>query len=173
MDSRLVFLRPLGLRLVTLGNIKIVADKVVKGWDPTIAFNIVKDALIANDDNIDAILAPNDNTAGGAIEALKEQDLAGKVAVTGQDADLAAVRRIIEGTQLMTVFKNANEEGKTAIDSAIKLAKKQGIDINAAENNGKMDVPSILIAPIAIDKSNIDSVLIDSGYYKKEEIYYK
>ncbi len=103
-------------------DIKIVTDEAVDNWDPNIAFKIVEDALIANKNKIDAILAPNDAIAGAAIEALQAQGLAGKVAVTGQDAELAAVRRIIQGTQLMTVFKDTRELGKAAIDAAIKLA---------------------------------------------------
>ena len=73
--------------LIARGNIKIVEDKAIKDWDPKIAFRIVEDALIANNNKIDAILAPNDSIAGAAIEALQTQGLAGKVAVTGQDAE--------------------------------------------------------------------------------------
>ncbi|SFC50152.1 sugar ABC transporter substrate-binding protein [Clostridium uliginosum] len=157
--------------LADVGNIRIVADKAIKGWDPRLAFNIVKDVLDENKNKIDAILAPNDPIAGVTIQVLKERGLAGKVAVTGQDADLAAVRRIIEGTQSMTVFKDTRELGKTAIDAAIKLANGEPIDITKMVNNGKIDLPSILIAPIAIDKNNIKSVLIDSGYLKESEVY--
>ena len=166
-DGAMEYIQP----LVNVGSIKIVADKPIKNWDPKIAYNIVKDSLIANNNKIDAILAPNDPTAGAAIEALQEQDLAGKVPVTGQDADLAAVRRIIQGTQSMTVFKDTRELAKTSIDTAIKLANATPVEANASVNNGKIDVPTILIAPIAIDQRNIDSVLIASGYLTKEEVY--
>lgn len=165
-EGAMEFIQP----LVNIGNIKIVTDKVIKGWEPTIAFNVVKDSLITNKDKIAAILAPNDATAGAAIEALKEQGLAGKVPVTGQDADLAAVERIIEGTQLMTVLKDTRELAKSAIDAAIKLAKGEVVNTNTTVNNDKINVPAILVNPIAIDKNNINSVLIGSGYYKKEDI---
>ncbi len=152
-------------------DIKIVTDQVVDKWDPKIAYDIVKNSLIANNNNIDAILAPNDAIAGAAIEALEAQGLAGKVEVTGQDADLEAIQRIVKGTQSMTVFKDYREEAKTAIDVAVKLAKGEAIDINGYVYNGKIDVPSILLEPIAVDKNNIDSVLIKSGYLKKEDVY--
>ena len=152
-------------------DINIVTDEVVKNWDPMIAFKIVEDSLIANENKIDAILAPNDAIAGAAIQALQAQGLAGKVAVTGQDAELAAIRRIIQRTQLMTVFKDTRELGKAAVDAAIKLANGEEIEVTDKVNNGKMDVPSILITPIAIDKNNINSVLIDSGYLKQNEVY--
>ncbi|MEQ8155954.1 MAG: substrate-binding domain-containing protein [Clostridiaceae bacterium] len=157
--------------LANIGNIKIVADKPIKNWDPKIAYNIVKEALIANKNKIDAILAPNDATAGAAIEALKEQGLAGKVAVTGQDAELAAVRRIIQGTQSMTVFKDTRELASRAIDVAIKLVNGESITADTKVNNGKMDVPSILISSVIIDSYNIRSVLINSGYLKAEDVY--
>ncbi|MEQ8156974.1 MAG: substrate-binding domain-containing protein, partial [Clostridiaceae bacterium] len=102
--------------LVSMKDIKIVADKPVEKFDPRIAYKIVEDALIANNNKIDAIFALDDFLAGAAIEALKSKGLAGKVAVSGQDADLDAVRRIVEGTQLMTVFKDFREEARTAID---------------------------------------------------------
>lgn len=156
--------------LVTINNVKIVTDKEVDNWDPKIAYKIVKDSLIANN-NIDAILAPNDAIAGAVIQALKEQGLAAKVAVTGQDAELSAVRRIIEGTQSMTVFADIREEAATAIDAAINLATGEPIDINATINNGKIDVPSILITPISIDKNNVYEVLVKSGYYEPSQIY--
>ena len=109
--------------LVNKRDIKIVTEQAVKNWDPKNAFKIVKDSLIANKNKIDAILAPNDATAGAAIQALEEQGLAGKVPVTGQDAELDAAQRIVQGTQSMTVLKDTRELGKAAIDAAIKLAK--------------------------------------------------
>ncbi|MEQ8155813.1 MAG: substrate-binding domain-containing protein [Clostridiaceae bacterium] len=157
--------------LANIGNVKIVTDKVIKGWDPKIAYGIVKDSLIANKNNINAILAPNDETAGAAIEALQEQGLAGKAAVTGQDADLAAIRRIIQGTQSMTVLKDTRELGKRAVDAAINLAEGGPVDTNSKVNNGKMNVPSILLEPVLVDKNNIDSVIIGRGYYTKEQVY--
>ena len=133
------------------------------------AFKIVEDSLVANNNKINAILAPNDATAGAAIQALQAQDLAGKVVVTGMDGDLDAIQRIVQGTQSMTVLKDSRELSKTAIESAIKLATDVGIAVNGKVTN----VSSVLLTPIAIDKTNLDKVLIDSGYYKKEEIYKK
>ena len=118
-DGAMEYIKPLAIKR----DIKIVADKVVDNWDPKNAFKIVEASLIANNNKIDAILAPNDATAGAAIQALEAQGLAGKVAVTGQDADLAAARRIVQGTQSMTVFKDTRELGKSAIDAAVKLAR--------------------------------------------------
>ncbi|MBU3088225.1 substrate-binding domain-containing protein [Clostridium gasigenes] len=157
--------------LVDKGDIKIVTEQAVDNWDPKNAFKIVEDSLIANKNKIDAILAPNDNTAGAVIQALQAQGLAGKIPVAGQDGDLAAFKRIVQGTQLMTVIKDIRQLCKSAIDAAIKLANGEVVDINYTINNGKIDVPSLLITPIAVDKNNIDKVLIDNGYVKKEDVY--
>ncbi|MEQ8156692.1 MAG: substrate-binding domain-containing protein [Clostridiaceae bacterium] len=166
-DGAMEYIMP----LASSGDIKIVADKEVNNWDPKIAYKIVEEALIANNNNIDAVLAPNDAIAGASIEALKAKGLAGKVPVTGQDADLDAVRRIIEGTQLMTVFKDYREEAKISIDIAIKLARGEPIYVYDYIANGKFNVPSVLLSPKAVDKNNIREVLIDSGFYTISEVY--
>jgi D-xylose transport system substrate-binding protein len=157
--------------LVDKGDVKIVTDAAVNNWDPKNAFKIVEQSLIDNNNKINGILAPNDSIAGAAIEALQAQNLAGKVSVTGQDADLAAVQRIDEGTQLMTVFKDPRKLSSSTIDTAIKLINGEIIDVNGVINNGKMYVPAVFITSIPIDKNNIDSELIDSGYFKKEQVY--
>ena len=157
--------------LVYRRDIKIIKDEPVINWDPKNAYNIVKESLAINKNKIDAIVAPNDATAGAAIEALKEQDLAGKVPVTGMDGDLAAIQRIVQGIQTMTVLKDTRELVKAAIDAGAKLAKNEGIDTNGTVYNGKIDVPAILLTPLAIDKNNIDSAIIGSGYLKKEDVY--
>ncbi|TGS72472.1 substrate-binding domain-containing protein, partial [Mesorhizobium sp. M8A.F.Ca.ET.181.01.1.1] len=87
------------------GDIKVVGQQWVPEWSASTALRIVEDALTANNNKIDAIVASNDGTAGGAIQALAAQHMAGKVPVSGQDADLAAVKRLIAGTQTMTVYK--------------------------------------------------------------------
>lgn len=159
--------------LVDKGDIKIVTEQAVDNWEPKNALKIVEDSLTANNNKIDAILAPNDGTAGGAIQALSAQGLAGKVPVTGQDSELTAAQRIVQGTQSMTIFKDTRELGKAAIDAAIKYAKGESVSPNGKVNNSKMDVPSILLAAQVVDKDNLDKVLIDSGYLKKEDVYKK
>ena len=99
------------------------------------------------------------------------QGLAGKVPITGQDSELAAAKRIIEGTQTMTVFKDTRDLGKAAIAAAIKMAKGEDAGVNGKVNNNKIDVPTIFKDAIAVDKANLDKVLIESGYLKKEDVY--
>ncbi|EKQ51426.1 MULTISPECIES: substrate-binding domain-containing protein [unclassified Clostridium] len=167
-DGAMEYIQP----LVIIGNVKIVAEKPIKNWDPNIAFQAVKEVLAANPNSkIDALLAPNDSIAGASIQALQMQGLAGKVVVTGQDAELAAVKRIIQGTQSMTLFKDTRESSKKTIDTAIQLIEGKTILTETAMFNGKMHVPSILITPVLVEKSSIDEVLIKSGYFTRAEVY--
>ncbi|MFA9397041.1 MAG: sugar ABC transporter substrate-binding protein [Clostridiaceae bacterium] len=159
--------------LVDSGDIKVVTDLAVDNWEPNNALKIVENALTANDNDVQAILAPNDGTAGAAISALAAQGLDGKIPVTGQDSELTAAQRIVEGTQSMTIFKDTRELGKAAIADAIKMAKGEEVSTNGVTNNSTMDVPSDLLTPIVVDKDNIDANLIDSGYMKHDDVYAK
>jgi len=159
--------------LVDKGDIKIVFENAVDDWKPDVAMKLMEQALTANNNKIDAVLAPNDGTAGGCIEAMAAQGLAGKIPITGQDAELAAAKRIVAGTQAMTVYKDTRALGETAVKAALKMVKGEDPGINSKVNNEKMDVPSLLLVPIAVDKDNLDKMLIDSGYLKKEDVYGK
>lgn len=155
------------------GDYKVVMEQPVIDWKPDNALKLMENALTANSNNIQGVLAPNDGTAGGCIQALAAQGMAGKVPITGQDAELAAAKRIVEGTQGMTVFKDTRKLGEAAIDTAIKMVKGENIGADQKVNNDKIDVPSILLTPEVVDKSNLDKILIDSGYLKKEDVYSK
>jgi D-xylose transport system substrate-binding protein len=156
---------------VKRGDIKIVMDQWITDWQPTAAMNLTENALTANNNKIDAVLAPNDNTAGGVIQALSKVGLAGKIPVTGQDSELSAARRIVEGTQSMTIFKNSEKVAEETILTAIKMVKGEKIEITSKVNNKKIDVPAILFTPTIVDKDNIDAVLIESGFLKHADVY--
>jgi D-xylose transport system substrate-binding protein len=156
------------------GDIKIVGDQWAKDWLPLEALKITENALTKNNNKIDAVITSNDGTAGGAIQALNEQKMAGTVLVTGQDADLAACQRIVQGTQSMTVYKPLSKLANKAAEVAVALAKKQPItDPTSKINNGKIDVPSILLGTIQVDKDNLDATVIADGFQKKEDVYKK
>jgi D-xylose transport system substrate-binding protein len=157
--------------LIDKGDIEVVFDQFTKDWNPSNALANMENALTANDNQIDAVVAANDGTAGGVIQALASQGLAGKIPVSGQDAELAAAQRIVEGTQTMTVYKPIKALAENAADLAVKLAKGEEIAADQKVNNGKIDVPSILLEPIAVDKSNIDATVIADGFHTKEDVY--
>lgn len=148
----------------------IVADQWAKEWLAEEALKHVENALTQNNNNITAVVTSNDGTAGGAIQALDKQGLAGKVLVSGQDAELFALQRILAGTQTMTVYKPISKLAPAAVEAAIALAKGEKLNITRSVNNGVIDVPSLLIEPIPIDKNNVD-VVINDGFQKREDVY--
>lgn len=156
--------------LADKGDINIVLEQACKDWKPDEAMKHMENALTAQKNDIQGVLAPNDGTAGGVIQALAAQGLSGKVPVTGQDSELSAAKRILEGTQSMTIFKDTRELGKAAVAAAVKMAKGEDPGSNNKVNNGKMDVPSILLDSIVVTKENLQKVLVDSGYLKKEDL---
>jgi D-xylose transport system substrate-binding protein len=154
------------------GDIKVVADQWAKDWQAVEALKIMENALTRNNNQVDAVVVSNDGTAGGAIQALGEQKLSGKVLVTGQDADLAGCQRIVAGTQTMTIYKPIDALASKAAEIAVKLARKEPIsDPTRPVNNGRKDVPSILLEPIQVDKDNLDGTVLKDGYHKREDVY--
>ncbi|MDQ0342684.1 D-xylose transport system substrate-binding protein [Lederbergia wuyishanensis] len=159
--------------LIDKGDITIVYDQWTKDWFPEYAFSSMQEALKANDNNVDAVISANDATAGKVIQALAEQGLAGNIPVAGQDADLAAAQRIVIGTQTMTVYKPLKELAVQAAELAVKLAKGEEIGVERIINNGKAEVPSMLLTPIAVDQGNIDATIIADEFHTREEVYGK
>lgn len=166
-EGAMKFIKPLADK----GDVKIAMDQFVKDWQPAEAQKLCEQALTGSQNRIDAVLAPNDGTAGGCIQALNAQGLAGKVPITGQDAELAGAIRIVQGTQSMTIFKDTRELGKKAIEMAVDLANGKAIQTNGAVNNGKRDVPAVLLTPYVVTRENLDALLIDSGYLPREKVY--
>ncbi len=158
--------------LAKSGAINIVMKSSIPKWSPTEANTLIKKALADNNNNIDAILAPNDTTAAGCIEALKEVELDGKVAITGMDSDLAAVKRVVAGKQSITVFKDMRVLAKTAVEQAVKLARGEDVDNNSVLNTlGKTPVITVFVEPHLVIKQNLNKTLIDSGFYTREQVY--
>src|SRR4051812_10257718 len=153
------------------GDIKVLTDQFAKDWLASEALRITEDALTKSAGDVVAVVASNDSTAGGAVSALEVKNLAGKVLVSGQDADLAALQRIVAGKQTMTVYKPVHLLAQKAAEAAVALAKGEKVDAPARINNGRVDVPSILLEPVVVDKANIDATVVKDGYQKKEAIY--
>lgn len=139
-------------------------------WLAEVAYKAVNTAL-AKSKKIDGILCGNDDLATQAIRALSENRLAGKVVVTGQDADLAACQRIVEGTQTLTVFKPVDKLAKAAAEYAVKLAKGENISVKSKINDGKYNIPYVKLDPIAVTKDNIRQVIIEGGFQTEEDVY--
>lgn len=155
---------------VERGDIKIVVKQYAREWLASEALRIMENALTKNNNDIQAVVASNDGTAGGAISALPPQ-LVGKILVTGQDAALDAVQRVVEGRQTMTIYKPIQPLAFSAVDSAIKLAKGEKVEAKDKINNGKIEVPAMLFEPMVLDKNNVMQTVIKDGYHKLEDVY--
>jgi len=117
------------------------------------------------------VYAANDGTGGGAIAAMRTAGITTLPPVTGQDAELAAIQRIIAGEQYMTVYKPYPQEAEKAAEMAVALAKGESVSgADAKVNNQQKDVPSILIDTIAVTKENVKDTVIKDGLWKVEEI---
>lgn len=150
------------------GDIKLVYDKYTDEWQPEIAETNMKQALKENNNNIQAVIAANDGTAGGVIHAL--QAIGKTIPVSGQDAEITGLKRILAGSQTMTVYKPIQVIAEDAASIAMKAGKNEKIDTTATVNNGKIDVPSILLDPVAVTKSNIDETVIKDKFITEDEL---
>ena len=155
------------------GDIRIVADQHATDWRPEEALKIVENALTQNREDVQAVVASNDGTAGGSVSALANRGLAGKVLVTGQDAEKAALQRIAEGKQTMTVYKPIVPLATTAVEAAAALARKQPLQNVVDFRNeaiGK-DVRAILLEVVVVDRSNLMETVIKDRYATFDAVF--
>jgi D-xylose transport system substrate-binding protein len=155
---------------VDRGDIKIVSDTWTKDWDQTVAYAHMKEAIESAKGNITAVIASNDWTAGGAIQALAEHNLAGKVLVSGQDADLEAIIHILEGSQTMTVYKPLGSQAKLAAEAAVSLAKREPAKHLSLVSSGGKLIPANLVVPVVVTKDNVMQTVIKDGFQNLETI---
>lgn len=160
-------------KAVSAGKLKLGYNVDTPLWDPTKATAEMQQALTTLNNNVQAVLSPNDGIAGGVIAALKQQKLGGKVVVTGQDATTAGLQDILEGLQSMTVFKPITAEAAVAAKVAVGLAtgKKNAVKAVAKTKvpNGAGNVPSVLLQPMVVTKDNV-SVVVKNGGAKWSDI---
>jgi D-xylose transport system substrate-binding protein len=162
-----------GFRKVMASNGNQILDVVYcDGWRAELA----GDYIYNNVDKVteaDAIMCGNDDLASRVVYALAEKRMAGKKIVVGQDADLEACQRIVEGTQLMTVYKPIEKLAQKAATAAVDLAlgkELEGEDISDYDD-GSQIVPYLKIQPISVTARNMDDVIIKSGFHLKEDVY--
>lgn len=153
------------------GDIVNVGEAYTDNWNPEIAQANMEQFLTANNNEIDAVVASNDGTAGGAIAALTAQGLAGAVPVSGQDGDHAALNRIALGTQTVSVWKDARVLGRKAAEVAMELAAGAALDrvTGATKFSGGpkgVEMNAFFIEPVVITRDNLN-VVIDGGWVSK------
>ena len=154
------------------GAITIVGEAYTDGWLPANAQRNMEQILTAQDNNVDAVVASNDGTAGGVVAALAAQGMDG-IPVSGQDGDHAALNRVAKGTQTVSVWKDARELGKAAGQIAVTLAK--GVPSGSVYGSSDWTSPagttmtSIFLAPNPITRDNL-SVVVDAGWIEKDKL---
>jgi D-xylose transport system substrate-binding protein len=160
-------------KAVDAGDIKIVGETYTDNWDPSLAQTQMEQFLTQADNNVDAVLSENDGMAGGVVAALQAQGLAGKVPVSGQDGDAAALNRVALGTQSVSVWKDARELGKAAGEAAVQLARGTALEsvtgVKPFDSPGGNKMTSILLTPIPITKDNLN-VVIEAGWITEDEV---
>ncbi|MCP4316989.1 MAG: D-xylose ABC transporter substrate-binding protein [Hyphomicrobiales bacterium] len=156
------------------GKVKNVGEAYTDGWKPENAQKNMEQILTANDNKIDAVVASNDGTAGGVVAALSAQGMDGSVPVSGQDGDHAALNRVAQGTQTVSVWKDARDLGKNAATIASILASGTGMsDVPGAVQwsggpNG-VGMNAMFLAPVPITQDNLNLV-IDAGWVGKDVV---
>ncbi len=158
--------------LITKGDIEIVLDQYISRWDSNVAYEVLNSHLNTNKE-IDAVIASSDAIAKGAYKALAKHKLDGTVLLSGQDAELEACQRIVQGKQTMTVYKFIESLAHTTANVAIALAKNEGIPNSyATVNNGFEMVPAILLqSMIPVTNENIRMTVIADGYLDENQIF--
>ncbi|GAA0975355.1 sugar ABC transporter substrate-binding protein [Acrocarpospora macrocephala] len=153
------------------GKVTVGREYDTPDWSPDKAQTQMQQAITAlGKDNIVGVYAANDGTAGGAVAAMRSAGFTTIPPLTGQDAELAAIQRIVAGQQYMTVYKAIKPEATAAATAAVALLKGQKPASNIAVDNGAGQVPSQLLVPVAVTIDNIKDTLIKDGFYTRDEI---
>lgn len=156
---------------VKRGEIKIIAEPWTPDWRADEAMKLTEAALKKARNQVVAVVASNDVTAGGAVKALEQHGLAGKVLVSGQDANLDAIRRIVAGTQAMTVYKPLRALAVGAASVAVQMAKGEKVEGTSTVDNGMKKVQALLLNPIAVHKGLVDQIIINDKFHTREQVY--
>jgi D-xylose transport system substrate-binding protein len=153
--------------------IVVVSEKWSKDWSPSEASRHTEEVLaqLEGKGTLQAAVTANDGMAGGVVATLARHGLAGKVIVTGQDANLEACQRIAEGTQAMTVYKSIDKLAATAAEVAVAIAKGGSPQTTAVVHNGRKEIPAILLAPISVDRTNLVETVVKDGFLPLAAVY--
>ncbi len=164
---------------VDKGVIKVVADQWVENWDAANALKLMENILTAQQNKVDAVVASNDGTALGALQALKAQKLAGIVPISGQDATADGCNSIVKGELTVSILKDIRNLSPLAVDLTNKLLKGQAVDglqqytmaelTNDPAKTGNVMALFLPVQQVTID--NVDELVVKSGFQKAEDVY--
>lgn len=153
-------------------NIKVVAQQYHAGWSAELALKTVENVLTREHNKIDAILANNSGMAHGAVQAVSEQKLDGKIFVAGADADLAAIKDIVKGKQSFEVLKDIRPLAEAAAAAAVQLAEKKPIVADGTVDNKSGAPVKVINTPVyPIRLEDIEGRIIQSGFHDRSAIF--
>lgn len=159
------------MEIIEESNLNVVYEAYCAGWISELAIDYVEEALEMYPD-VKGIMCGNDDIASQVVKVLAEKQLAGEIAVVGQDGDLAACQRIVEGTQYMTAFKDIDDLAREAAMYAVRMAQGDELsDVTEVFYDGSNEVPAVILNPVAVKKENIDEIIIKGGFHTKEDVY--
>lgn len=169
-DNNVILVQEGFKKIMDENNVEVLDVMYAEGWKAELAGSYIYE----NIDKVmkaDGIMCGNDNLATMAVHALAEKQLAGKIDVVGQDGDLEACQRIVEGTQKMTVYKPVAKLAKEAAIYSIRLAKGESLEELETVSSGNYEIPYCLLPPQSVNKQNIDEIIIEGGVHFKEDVY--
>ena len=152
------------------GDVKIVGEEYTEGWKPEVAQRNMEQILTRNGGKVDAVVASNDGTAGGVVAALAARGLKG-VPVSGQDGDHAALNRVAQGTQTVSVWKDSRDLGREAASAAVAMAAGKPVPgaVKWSEGEKKLTMDAMFLKAVPVTRANLD-VVIKAGHISKEEV---
>ncbi len=164
---------------VDSGKIEIVAQQGVENWDPANALKLMENILTAQNNDIDAVVASNDGTALGALQAMKAQGLAGTVPISGQDATADGSNSIVKGELTVSILKDIRNLSPLAIDVMDKLIKGEAVDgmknFSLAEltvdETKTGEVPCVFLEVQQVNKENVYDLVVVSGFQTYDDVY--
>jgi D-xylose transport system substrate-binding protein len=156
--------------LLEAGKIKLIYNGWMSNWSGDNAKYYTNKIIEFSGEKVDAIIGASDGIAGGVAEVLWKRKLGEDIIVTGQDGSLPACNRIINNEQSMTVYKSSKRLAYAGADLAYKVANNEKIEGLQYRFNGRVDVPSLILEPVVVDKLNIESTIVADGIYTMEEI---
>lgn len=169
-NAQEAFLQP----YIDRGDINVVYKSYVENWNMNNAYQIMKRVLAFTDQKIDAVVTGYDGLAMGALKAFEEDDSQSLTVLTGQDSEIDAIHAIVAGKMSFTIYKSIHKTAEAAVDLAMKLAMGEKLEkAKATINNGRVDVPMLLLEPQSVDINSIRSTVIADEFYTEEQVYGK
>ncbi|HKL41210.1 MAG TPA: substrate-binding domain-containing protein [Clostridia bacterium] len=150
-------------------DINVIYDEYTKDWEPKEAAKHMENVIDQYEDDFGAVICANDTLAKAVIAILAENQI--QAYIIGQDAEISAAQRIVEGKQDMTVYKDIRSLATKAAEMSVDVVNGKTIETSKLVKNDVKNVPSILLEPVAVDATNMMALIINSGFHKYEDVY--